>query len=120
MVNIRRCCFPAKRGANAECAVGETGYVWLNTPALMKGYFQRDDLTTKAVIDGWFFTGDIGVLDARGRLSLRGRERDEINKGGMKIYPADVDAVVERFDMASDVCTFAIESPGGRTPRWPR
>jgi acyl-CoA synthetase (AMP-forming)/AMP-acid ligase II len=95
--------------ASAECAVGETGYVWLNTPALMKGYFQRDDLTAKAVIDGWFFTGDIGVLDARGRLSLRGRERDEINKGGMKIYPADVDAVVERFDKASDVCTFAIE-----------
>ena len=93
----------------AECAVGETGYVWLNTPALMKGYFQRDDLTTKAVIDGWFFTGDIGVLDGRGRLSLRGRERDEINKGGMKIYPSDVDAVVERFDKASDVCTFAIE-----------
>lgn len=95
--------------AGAECAVGETGYVWLNTPALMKGYFQRDDLTAKAVIDGWFFTGDIGVLDALGRLSLRGRERDEINKGGMKIYPADVDAVVERFDRASDVCTFAIE-----------
>lgn len=95
--------------AGVECAVGETGYVWLNTPALMKGYFQRDDLTSKAVVDGWFFTGDMGVLDAHGRLSLRGRERDEINKGGMKIYPADVDAVVERFDKASDVCTFAIE-----------
>jgi len=95
--------------AGCECAVGETGYVWLNTPALMKGYFQRDDLTRKAVSDGWFFTGDIGVLDVQGRLSLRGRERDEINKGGMKIYPSDVDAVVERFDKASDVCTFAIE-----------
>ena len=93
----------------AECAVGETGYVWLNTPALMKGYFQRDDLTTLAVIDGWFFTGDIGVLDQGGRLSLRGRERDEINKGGMKIYPSDIDAVVERFALASDVCTFALD-----------
>jgi len=92
-----------------ECATGEAGYVWLNTPALMKGYFQRDDLTAKAVIDGWFFTGDIGVLDAQGRLSLRGRERDEINKGGMKIYPADLDAVVERFAPASDVCTFALD-----------
>jgi acyl-CoA synthetase (AMP-forming)/AMP-acid ligase II len=95
--------------ADMACAVGETGYVWLNTPALMKGYFQRDDLTTNAVVDGWFFTGDIGVLDAQGRLSLRGRERDEINKGGMKIYPADIDAVVERFDKAADVCSFAIE-----------
>ena len=93
----------------AECAAGETGYVWLNTPALMKGYFQRDDLTIKAVVDGWFFTGDIGVLDSHGRLSLRGRERDEINKGGMKIYPSDIDAVVERFAQASDVCSFALD-----------
>ena len=68
-----------------ECKPGESGYVWLNTPALMKGYFQRDDLTANAVRDGWFLTGDIGFLDEQGRLALRGRERDEINKGGMKI-----------------------------------
>lgn len=94
---------------DAECKPGEVGYVWLNTPALMKGYFQRDDLTTQAVIDGWFLTGDIGVINELGQLVLRGRERDEINKGGMKIYPADVDAVVERFEHVSDVCTFALD-----------
>lgn len=92
-----------------ECAPGESGFVWLNTPALMKGYFQRDDLTNAAVSDGWFLTGDIGMIDAKGRLVLRGRERDEINKGGMKIYPADVDAVAERFPGVSDVCTFALD-----------
>ena len=92
-----------------ECKPGESGYVWLNTPALMKGYFQRDDLTANAVRDGWFLTGDIGFLDEQGRLALRGRERDEINKGGMKIYPSDVDAVVERFEGATDVCTFALD-----------
>ena len=95
--------------AENRCAVGESGYVWLNTPALMKGYFGRDDLTLKAVRDGWFMTGDIGVLDEHGRLLLRGRERDEINKGGMKIYPSDIDAVVERFDRAKDVCAFALD-----------
>jgi acyl-CoA synthetase (AMP-forming)/AMP-acid ligase II len=92
-----------------QCASGEPGFVWLNTPALMKGYFQRDDLTAKAVRDGWFLTGDIGFIDRQGRLVLRGRERDEINKGGMKIYPADIDAVVERFTGATDVCTFALD-----------
>ncbi len=92
-----------------ECAPGESGYVWLNTPALMQGYFQRDDLTARAVRDGWFLTGDIGCIDERGRLVLRGRERDEINKGGMKIYPADVDAVAERFEAVADVCTFALD-----------
>lgn len=94
-----------------ECAPGESGYVWLNTPALMKGYFRRDDLTARAVAGGWFQTGDIGCLDERGRLLLRGRERDEINKGGMKIYPSDIDAVVEQHQAAADVCAFALEDP---------
>jgi len=94
-----------------QCKTGESGYVSLNTPALMKGYFRRDDLTAKAVVDGWFMTGDIGLLDEQGRLLLRGRERDEINKGGMKIYPSDIDAVVERYPAASDVCAFALDDP---------
>src|SRR6185295_15571857 len=84
------------------------GYVWVNTPALMKGYLDNDELTRKVVCQGWFFTGDIGLKDDRGLLYLRGREREEINKGGMKVYPGDVDAVVERFDGTVDVCTFAI------------
>ncbi len=86
---------------------GETGHVWVNTPALMRGYLDRDDLTEKVVSDGWFLTGDIGVVDERGWLYLRGREREEINKGGMKVYPADIDAVIERFPATTDVCAFA-------------
>lgn len=94
-----------------ECAAGESGHVWVNTPALMRGYLGRDDLTTQVIAAGWFVTGDIGCLDERGWLYLRGREREEINKGGMKVYPADVDGVVERFDRTVDACTFAIEDP---------
>jgi len=112
VVQIRRTAdTTAPPGPATECAIGESGYVWLKTPALMKGYFDRDDLTAQVVADGWFMTGDIGLLDERGRLYLRGRERDEINKGGLKIYPADVDAVVERFDRATDVCAFALDDP---------
>ncbi len=94
-----------------RCGPSEAGFVWLNTPALMKGYFRRDDLTRQAVVEGWFVTGDIGLLDERGRLLLLGRERDEINKGGMKIFPSDIDTVVERFERAADVCTFALDDP---------
>jgi acyl-CoA synthetase (AMP-forming)/AMP-acid ligase II len=95
----------------AECAPGDNGYVWVKTPALMRGYFGRDDLTAQVVSDGWFLTGDIGCVDDRGWLYLRGREREEINKGGMKVYPADIDGVVERFDRAVDACAFAISDP---------
>jgi acyl-CoA synthetase (AMP-forming)/AMP-acid ligase II len=94
-----------------ECAPGESGYVWVNTPALMRGYLDREDLTCEVVSRGWFVTGDIGYLDGRGYLYLRGREREEINKGGMKVYPGDVDAVVERFAETTDVCTFAFDEP---------
>ena len=77
----------------------------------MRGYLDRDDLTENVVRHGWFLTGDIGVIDERGWLYLRGRERDEINKGGMKVYPSDIDAVIERFPATTDVCAFAITEP---------
>ena len=88
------------------CAPGDAGHVWVQTPALMRGYLDRDDLTSQVVSAGWFLTGDIGLLDDRGLLYLRGREREEINKGGMKVHPADVDSVVERFPDTLEVCCF--------------
>jgi acyl-CoA synthetase (AMP-forming)/AMP-acid ligase II len=77
----------------------------------MRGYLDREDLTDQVVSHGWFMTGDIGLLDERGHLYLRGREREEINKGGMKIYPGDIDAVAERFAGTRDVCSFAYADP---------
>ena len=95
--------------SDAVCAPNELGHVWVSTPALMRGYLDRDDLTSRVVSNGWFVTGDIGTLDEHGRLYLRGREREEINKGGLKVYPADIDSVIERFPATADVCAFAFE-----------
>lgn len=94
-----------------DCAPGESGHIWVSTPALMKGYLGRDDLTAQVVSEGWFATGDVGTFDERGRLYIRGREREDINKGGMKVHPSDIDAVIERFDRTLDVCTFALADP---------
>ena len=96
---------------DAPCAPGETGHVWLETPALMRGYLGRDDLTRRVVVKGRFATGDLGLLDKRGWLHLRGRERDEINKGGMKISPAEVDAAAEGCARVAEVCAFAVDDP---------
>lgn len=93
---------------SVECAPGETGMLWLATAGLMKGYFQRQDLTDAVISQGWFKTGDIGLVDKQGWLFLKGRERDEINKGGIKIYPADIDLVAQQFPATDDVCTFRI------------
>lgn len=91
------------------CAPGETGHLWVQTPALMAGYFQRDDLTQQVISDGWFSTGDLGALDAQGRLVLRGRHKELINVGGAKVYPADLDALIGAFEEVEDVCAFGID-----------
>jgi len=101
----------APPGVGETCAVGESGYVWLQTPALMRGYLDRDDLTAECVRAGWFLTGDLGFVDERGWLTLHGRVRDEINKGGAKVYPADIEAVAEGFPGLADLCCFAIDDP---------
>ncbi|HUO80323.1 MAG TPA: class I adenylate-forming enzyme family protein [Steroidobacteraceae bacterium] len=97
--------------AHGVCGAGESGHIWVRTPALMKGYLGRDDLTSAVVAGDWFATGDIGLLDDRGWLHLRGRERDEINRGGAKVYPQDVEGVIERFPGVLDVCSFAQDDP---------
>ena len=101
----------APPGIGEPCGAGDVGFVWLNTPALMKGYLDRDDLTAQCVTAGWFLTGDLGLLDDRGWLYLRGRVRDEINKGGAKVYPADIEAVTEQFAGVNDLCCFAVDDP---------
>lgn len=93
------------------CAAGEIGQVWIESPALMRGYLGQDELTRQAIQAGRFATGDLGLLDERGWLHLRGRERDEINKGGLKISPAEVDAAAEGCRRVADVCAFAVDDP---------
>ena len=94
-----------------RCAPGEIGQVWIESPTLMRGYLGQDELTRRVMVNGRFATGDLGLLDERGWLHLRGRERDEINKGGMKISPAEVDAAAEGCPRVAEVCAFAMDDP---------
>jgi len=96
-------------GSAPPCPPGEVGHLWIKTPALMRGYLGRDALTRRVVVDGWLATGDLARLDEQGRLHLHGRERDEINKGGIKISPAEVDAAAASFPKVSDACAFAVD-----------
>ena len=93
----------------APCRSGEMGHIWVQTEALMRGYLDRPDLTAEKIVDGWFCTGDIGLFDAEGQLFLKGRERDEINRGGLKIYPADIESVISSFTAVRESCSFGHE-----------
>jgi long-chain acyl-CoA synthetase len=62
---------------------------------VMKGYLGRPDATQAAIDpDGWFHTGDIGQLDADGYLTILGREKDVIIRGGFNVYPREIEEVL--------------------------
>jgi acyl-CoA synthetase (AMP-forming)/AMP-acid ligase II len=86
------------------------GEIWVQTPALMTGYLHRHDLTAAVLRDGWFATGDTGRVED-GVIHLTGRQKDEINHGGLKVQPAEIDLLVERHPDVVEACCFAIPDP---------
>jgi acyl-CoA synthetase (AMP-forming)/AMP-acid ligase II len=93
---------------SALLPAGETGYVWLQSPTVMQGYYLQPDLTRSVMSGSWFYTGDLGYMSADGDLVLSGRVRNEINYAGIKVIPEDVDLVLERHDDVLEACTFGL------------
>jgi acyl-CoA synthetase (AMP-forming)/AMP-acid ligase II len=87
-------------------ASGE-GEIIVQTPSLMAGYLDRPDLTSAVLENGWYRTGDQGVIDARG-VTVSGRIKDEINRAGFKIQPAELDMLIEQHEAVAEACAFAI------------
>jgi len=79
-------------------AAGERGEVCIRGPNVMKGYF-RDPVQTRAAIDerGWLHTGDIGVFGPDGDLSIAGRSKEMIIRGGFNVYPAEIERAIADF-----------------------
>lgn len=84
------------------------GEALVRSPSIMLGYWQRPDLDAEAFIDGWFRTGDIAELDAHGRLTLVGRIKTEINRGGIKVQAEEVDLLLERHPAIAEACAFGM------------
>jgi len=73
---------------------GETGEVLIKGANVMRGYLGNPDETTKAIVDGWLHTGDLGRIDEDGYLSIVGRLKDMIIRGGENIYPKEIEDVI--------------------------
>lgn len=87
------------------------GEILLQVPSLMSGYYRRPDLTTEVLRQGWYHTGDTGSIDAQGVLRMTGRNRYAINRGGMKVYPEELDLLLERHPDVMEACAFGISDP---------
>ena len=79
---------------NHELTNGEQGEICARGPQVMTGYWQRPDETAKAMTaDGFFRTGDIGVMDVQGRVRIVDRKKDMITVSGFKVFPNEVEEV---------------------------
>ena len=73
---------------------GERGEVVIRGHNIMKGYYRRPEETAAAFKNGWFHTGDIGIFDADGFLSIVDRKKDMVLRGGMNVYPREIEEVL--------------------------
>ena len=86
---------------------GESGEVWLRGVTVMQGYFGQPEASAKAMADGWFRTGDIGILDADGFLRIVDRIKDVINRAGEKIAAAEVESCLLQHPELLEAAVFA-------------
>ena len=93
----------------------ETGELLLKGPAVMRGYHHQPELTTSVIDeDGWFHTGDIAKIDEKGQVYITGRIKNMIVlSGGKKVFPEEVEAVLETSDLFAELCVFGTSREGG-------
>lgn len=109
------------RGTNVDVAImdepgnllptGSPGEVVVRGPNVTKGYHNNPEANAAGFTNGWFRTGDRGVLDPEGYLTLIGRIKELINRGGEKISPLEVDAALLAHPAVAEAAAFAAPDP---------
>ena len=97
---------------------GRVGEFWLKGPTIMKGYWKQIELTSEAVVDGWYRTGDAGYRDADGYLYLQDRIKDMIVSGAENIYPAEIENALASHPAVAESAVIGVPSERwGETPK---
>ncbi len=89
----------------------ETGEVVVRGENVVTGYEGNEEATAQSFRDGWFHTGDTGYLDADGYLFLKGRIKEQINRGGEKIIPQEIDDVLAAHPEIAQAASFSVKHP---------
>jgi acyl-CoA synthetase (AMP-forming)/AMP-acid ligase II len=90
---------------------GEIGEIVIRGPNVTAGYENNPKANAEAFTNGWFRTGDQGTLDAQGYLSLTGRLKEIINRGGEKVSPREVDEILMDHPRVAQVVCFGMPHP---------
>jgi long-chain acyl-CoA synthetase len=89
------------------------GEVLIRGPIVMREYYRRPDATAESLRDGWLHTGDLGRLDARGRLFITGRKKEIIVlSSGKNLYPEEIEAHYRQSAFIKELCVLGLARPG--------
>ena len=91
-----------------EVPVGEIGEIVIRGHNVMKGYYKRPEATAEAIRNGWFHSGDIGIMDKEGYFSIVDRKKDMIIRGGFNVYPREVEEVLYEHPAVAEVAVLGI------------
>jgi acyl-CoA synthetase (AMP-forming)/AMP-acid ligase II len=80
--------------ADQPLPLGEVGRIRYRGPTVADGFYNDPEAAREAFVDGWFYPGDLGMLNDEGYLFLRGRAKDMIIRGGVNIYPLEIESVL--------------------------
>ncbi len=101
-----------------EVALGEQGEISIRGPQVMKGYWNRPDETEKVMTNGFFRTGDIGVMDSRGYVKIVDRKKDMILVSGFNVYPSEIEEVVSQHPKVLEVAAIGVpDEKSGEVPK---
>jgi long-chain acyl-CoA synthetase len=88
------------------------GEIWIRGAIVMREYYHRPDATAEALIDGWLHTGDLGRLDADGRLYITGRKKEIIVlSSGKNLYPEEIEAHYRQTPFIKELCVMGLARP---------
>ncbi|MBV7481706.1 AMP-binding protein [Bordetella sp. BOR01] len=87
---------------------GQAGEVVVRGDLVMTGYWRLPEKTAETIVDGWLHTGDVGVVDERGYLTIKDRLRDVIITGGFNVYPIDVENALAQHPAVYECSVFGI------------
>ncbi len=90
---------------------GEIGEIAIRGHNVMKGYWRRPGETAEVMVDGWFRTGDLGRMDRQGYFSIVDRKKDMIIRGGLNVYPREVEEVLYEHPAVAETAVIGIPDP---------
>lgn len=94
-----------------DVGTGEAGEIWIRGPMVVPGYWQNPEADARSFVDGFWRSGDVGSVDADGHVRVHDRLKDMINRGGFKIWSAEVEHVLARHPDIVECAVVAVPDP---------